>query len=226
MRKILLVTTGLAWLALTGAASAGVTLTPGPMDPQYFAGEAAHQNGFTINGTTWSLVSGVAETEKGSLTGVYAAPLGMGTNQTTGTTYMAVEGGGMEMATFATPQTSISIYWGSIDGNSNNMNSFAVTIDNYTLTGADLVSMFGAAGNGSQIDPQANQLVSITGLGAFTTATFTSTANAFEFSLVTPTVNQTGGTPEPSTWAMMMVGFGGLGYAAFRRNAKGRALAV
>lgn len=28
--------------------------------------------------------------------------------------------------------------------------------------------------------------------------------------------------PETSTWAMMMLGFGGLGYAAFRRSAKGR----
>ncbi len=27
-------------------------------------------------------------------------------------------------------------------------------------------------------------------------------------------------TPEPSTWAMMLLGFTGLGYAAFRRNAK------
>jgi hypothetical protein len=226
MRKILLIATGLAWPALTGAAAAGVTLTPGPMDPQYFAGEAAHQNGFTINGTTWSLVSGFAETEKGSLASVYAAPLGMGTSQTTGTTYMAVEGGGMEMATFATPQTSISIYWGSIDGNPSNMNSFAVTIDNYTLTGANLASMFGADGNGNQTDPLGNQLVTITGLGAFTTATFTSTRNAFEFSLVTPTVNQTGATPEPSTWAMMIIGFAGLGYAAVRRNTKGRALAI
>jgi hypothetical protein len=26
------------------------------------------------------------------------------------------------------------------------------------------------------------------------------------------------GTPEPSTWAMMMLGFAGLGYAAYRRN--------
>ena len=225
MRKILLVTTGLTWLALTGAASAAVSLSPGPMDPLYFAGEAAHQNGFTINGTTWSLVSGAAETEKGSLTGVYAAPLGMGTNQTTGTTYMAVEGGGMEMATFATAQTSISIYWGSIDGTPQNMNSFAVSIDGYTLTGADLVAL-GAVGNGSQTDPQANQLVTITGLAAFKTATFTSTNNAFEFSLVTPTINQTGGSPEPSTWAMMMVGFAAVGYAAFRRNSKGRALAI
>jgi hypothetical protein len=145
-----------------------------------------------------------------------------------GTTYMTVEGGGTEMATWATPQTSLSIYWGSIDGNAggnNNLNSLAITLDGYTLTGADLVAL-GALGNGSQTDPQANQLVTITGLGAFTTATFTSTANAFEFSLVTPTINQTGGTPEPSTWAMMIIGFAGLGYAAFRRNTKGRALAI
>jgi hypothetical protein len=31
--------------------------------------------------------------------------------------------------------------------------------------------------------------------------------------------------PEPSTWAMMMLGFVGLGFAAFRR-AKARALAA
>jgi FlaG/FlaF family flagellin (archaellin) len=227
MRKILLITTGLAWVSLTGTAGAvvAVNLAQGPMDPQYFAGEAAHQNGFTINGTTWSLLSGAAETEKGTLASVYAAPLGMGTSQITGTTYMAVEGGGTEMATWDTAQTSLSIYWGSIDGTPQNMNSFAVTVDGYTLTGADLV-MLGASGDGSQTDPQANQLVTITGLGGFTTATFTSTANAFEFSLVLPTINQTGGTPEPSTWAMMMVGFAGLGYAAFRRNTKGRASAV
>jgi PEP-CTERM motif-containing protein len=32
--------------------------------------------------------------------------------------------------------------------------------------------------------------------------------------------------PEPATWAMMLSGFAGLGYAAFRRNSKGRALAI
>jgi len=28
--------------------------------------------------------------------------------------------------------------------------------------------------------------------------------------------------PEPATWAMLVIGFMGLGYAAFRRSAKGR----
>ena len=146
---------------------------------------------------------------------------------------MSVEGGGTEQVVFGKAQTSISIYWGSIDGNqggNSNLNSFTVTVDNYTLTGAQLVSLSTIAnpvtGTGDQLSPSGNQLVTITGLGAYTTATFSSTANAFEFSLVTPTINQTGGTPEPATWAMMMVGFAGLGYAALRRNSKGRALPV
>jgi PEP-CTERM motif len=218
MPKTLLMTTGLAWLALTGAAGAvTVTLIPGPMDPQYFAGEAAHQNGFTIDGATWTNVGGVAETEKGSLIGVYAAPLGMGTSTVTGTTYMAVEGGGTEEVTFATPQTSLSLYWGSIDGDGN-INSLSISMGAYTLTGVELATMFGADGNGNQVSPLGNQLIRITGLDPFTVASFSSTRNAFEFSLAS--------VPEPSTWAMMTLGFAGLGYAAFRRNTKGRTLAI
>jgi hypothetical protein len=227
MRKTLLMTTGLAWLALTAAASAApvVTLTPGPEDPQYFAPEAAGQNNFTLGDITWTLVSGSAATAKGTTPNVSAAPLGMGTSTTTGTTYMAVEGGGTEMATWATPQTSLSIYWGSIDADvagspsAGNVNGFSITIDGYTLTGLDLMAM-GAHGNGGQGDPLANQLVTISGLGAFTTVEFTTSKNAFEFSLGAAAI------PEPATWAMMMLGFAGLGYAAFRRNSKGRALAV
>jgi hypothetical protein len=82
-------------------------------------------------------------------------------------------------------QTSLSIYWGLIDGDgggNNNVNSLAITIDGYTLTGADLVSL-GALGAGSQSLPADNQWVTITGLGAFTQVSFSSTRNAFEFSL-------------------------------------------
>jgi hypothetical protein len=228
MRKTLLMTTGLAWLALTAAASAAVTLTPGPQDPQYFASEAAGANGFTLDGITWTLVSGSAATEKGTKAGVYAAPLGMGTSTTTGTTYMAVEGGGTEMATWATAQTSLSIYWGSIDANvcgggsssCGNINDLSITVDGFTLTGTDLMAM-GAAGTGSQTLPSDNELVRITGLAPFTEVQFHTTRNAFEFSL-----GSSSSVPEPATWAMMMLGFAGLGYTAFRRNSKGRALAV
>jgi hypothetical protein len=218
MRKTLLLTTGLTWLALTGAAGAvTVSLTPGPRDPQYFASEAAGQNDFTIDGITWSLVSGSAATAKGTTSGVSAAPLGMGTSTTTGTTYMSVQGGGTEMATWATPQTSLSIYWGSIDADvpgsasGGNINSVAITVDGYTLTGADLMSMYGALGTGSQGSPEGNQLVRITGLASFTQVEFSSSRNAFEFSL---------SAPEPSTWAMMLAGFAGLGFLGWRESRK------
>jgi hypothetical protein len=217
MRKVLLMTAGLAWLALTGAAGAAVTLTPGPMDPQYFASEAAHQNNFSLGGITWNgtVGPGGAETEQGSLAGQYAAPLGMGN-----TTYMTVFSGGTETATWTTPQTSLSLYWGSMDGNASNTNSIMITAGSFTLTPAILATMFPGMVdvNGNQTDPFGNQLVRITGLTPFTTATFSSTGNSFEFTLAT--------VPEPSTWAMMVLGFAGLGYAAFRRNLRGRALAV
>jgi hypothetical protein len=210
MRKTLLMTTGLAWLALTGAAGAvTVKLTPGPQDPQYFESTPVGESNFTVGTTTWSLVSGKADTETGSVQGQFASPLGLGT-----TTYMAVFGGGTEQAVFATPQTSISIYWGSIDP----ANGFsAVTVGGYTLTGAEL-AMMGATDNGSHTEPTSNELVTISGLGPFTTVDFTSTNNSFEFSIAS--------VPETSTWAMMALGFAGLGYAAFRRNTKGRALAI
>jgi hypothetical protein len=207
MRRTVLLTTGVAWLALTGAAGAvTVMLKEGPADPQYFAPEAAGQNNFTLGDITWTLVSGAAGTAKGTTPDISAAPLGMGTGPD-GTTYMTVEGGGTEMATWATPQTSLSIYWGSIDGNAggnNNLNSLAITVDGYTLTGGDLVAL-GALGIGDQNSPKDNQWVTITGLGAFTKVSFSSTRNAFEFSLGS-------GVPEPSTWAMMALGFAGLGF--------------
>jgi hypothetical protein len=217
MRKTLLLTTGVAWLAFAGAASATVSVTAheGPADPQYFASEAAGQNDFTLGDITWTLVSGSAATAKGTTSGISAAPLGMGTGPD-GTTYMSVEGGGVEMATWAKPQTSLSIYWGSIDGNSN-LNTLAITIDGYTLTGADLISL-GALGAGDQGAPADNQWVTIKGLGDFTQVAFSSTANAFEFSLGSP-------VPEPSTWAMMGLGFAGLGLMGWRKTRQTAALA-
>src|ERR1700722_13941924 len=217
MRKALLMTTGLAWLALTGAAGAvTVTLTPETaLSPNYFVGQTVGSNTFSVGADQWSLLGGTAGIETGTISGFSADPLG------DTLPYMSVEGGGTEQVVFGTSRTSISIYWGSIDGSlTGNDNTFAITVDGYTLTGAELVALYGANGSGSQTSPAGNQLVTITGLDAFTTATFSSTQNAFEFSLANPVTSTS--TPEPSTWAMLVLGFAGLGYAAFRRNSKGQ----
>jgi hypothetical protein len=217
MRKTLLMTTGLAWLALTGAASAAVvTLTPETaLSPNYFVGQTVGSNTFSVGTDKWSLVSGTAGIRVGTTPQFSADPLG------DTLPYMSVEGGSTEQVVFGTARTSISVYWGSIDGNqggNNNLNTFAITVDGFTLTGADLVAK-GASGTGDQFSPKGNELVTISGLDPFTTATFSSTRNAFEFSLGSA-------VPEASTWAMMALGFVGLGYAAFRRNTKGRVLAI
>jgi hypothetical protein len=145
--------------------------------------------------------------------GVYAAPEGMGASTTTGTIYMAVEGGGTEMATFATPQTSLSLYWGSIDGNGGNLKSISIYMGAYTLTGMDLVTMFGADGNGNQGSPLGNQRF-----------------GAVHDSVVFLDRRCVRVQPCQRSGAVDLgddgIGFAGLGYAAFRRNSKGRTLAI
>ena len=66
----------------------------------------------------------------------------------------------------------------------------------------------GAGPNSSELDLTFNQAG---GTGHTITASGTYATNA---------------VPEPSTWAMMVLGFLGLGYAAFRRNAKAGTAAI
>ena len=54
--------------------------------------------------------------------------------------------------------------------------------------------------------------MTITGLPSFNEVVVTSDQNAFEFDNVAAAV------PEPSTWAMIILGFLGLGYLAYRRK--------
>ena len=74
---------------------------------------------------------------------------------------------------------------------------------------------------GSQISANSdNQWFNISDTaGPIVFFTASSTQNVFEFDM-----GSSG--PEPSSWAMMMLGFAGLSYAAFRGGAKARALAA
>ena len=99
-----------------------VQLTPETaLSPNYFVGQSVGSNTFTVGTDTWSLVSGTAGIRTGTTARFSADPLG------DTLPYMSVEGGGTEQVVFGTPRTSISIYWGSIDGNqggNNNLNTF------------------------------------------------------------------------------------------------------
>ncbi len=67
---------------------------------------------------------------------------------------------------------------------------------------------------GTSLPATSNRYFVISGFD-FNKAVFSSNGNSFEFDNVA-----VGGVPEPSTWMMLMLGFGGLGYAGYRR-AKG-----
>jgi hypothetical protein len=59
--------------------------------------------------------------------------------------------------------------------------------------------------------------------GTAESAVFGGSANFIAFDNVTIGSATPGGIPEPSTWAMMMLGFAGLGFAAYRKAQSGRA---
>jgi hypothetical protein len=125
--------------------------------------------------------------------------------------------------------TSFNIFWGSIDAlmtnpdgsprYDNTLTLFTSANTQDSVTGSQLAAagVFGVNGFGNQFSANDNQWFNIHDTaGTIEFFTASSTRNAFEFDMGSS-------VPEPSTWAMMVLGFAGLGYAAFRR-AKARAV--
>ena len=126
-----------------------------------------------------------------------------------GTPYLSVLGGGSATISFASAVTAFQFDWGSIDS----FNTLSIT-----STGADPIivpgSNFTNAADGNQVSPGTNGLFTIwsTAGETFTSITLTSSGNSFEID------NLAIGVPEPATWAMMILGFGGVGVTIRRRR--------
>jgi hypothetical protein len=122
-----------------------------------------------------------------------------------GTPYLSVLGGGSATYTFASGVESFEFDWGSVDSYN------TLTINS---TGADPIIVpglsFPNAANGNQVDPGTNGLFRVTGTEGerFTSVTFASSQNSFEVDNLA-----VGGVPEPASWALMILGFGGAGAA-------------
>nr|WP_084777368.1 PEP-CTERM sorting domain-containing protein [Bradyrhizobium sp.] len=96
------------------------------------------------------------------------------------------------------------VVWGSPNGDNK------ITLSNgSTMTLADFPNV-------NQKDNPAGYLFGLNLAGA-STITFGTTETAFEFAFTSP-------VPEASTWAMMMLGFAGLGFMAYRRRNQASAL--
>jgi hypothetical protein len=126
------------------------------------------------------------------------------------TNYLSVLGTGLVTVTLSAPATQVSFYWGSID----KYNTITFS-DGESFTGS---SVTGKTPDGCQQMIDCNGVVTFkeSNGGTFTSFTMSSSQNSFEtdnFDVVlAPPV------PEPSTWAMMILGFMSIGFLAYRRK--------
>lgn len=111
-----------------------------------------------------------------------------------------------------TEMTSIEFNWGSVDGEAfDGGENIFVAGNNPILDGSTILGLADPA------NLSRNYSVIITGLLPFHVATWTNyPATVFEFNSV-GVVGDPTGAPETSTWAMMLLGFAGLGFAGYRK---------
>ena len=108
---------------------------------------------------------------------------------------------------------SLQILWGTVDTDVNRNLLVTTNVGTHSISGADIFTAMQSF-CGATCTPVAGQFeayVTITGLSPFTSVTFSDTStNSFEFLLAA--------VPEPSTWAMMILGFLGVGFLAYRKQ--------
>jgi hypothetical protein len=155
--------------------------------------------GADTNGVTLGTVAGVSATPAGDTTN-YLWGLRNGT-----TVYFGSKANPVET-------TSFRINWGSIDASNppaNRYNNVLTLSNGQSISGNDLLALGLAAGMGNQFNAADNKWFLIRSDTPFSSFTVTSPQNAFEFDMT---------VPEPGTWAMLIVGFGAVGFAARRRR--------
>lgn len=212
MRNISLLAAAVALTAMvSGTANATITIdsvTPGT-DP--YSGPTPTYD-FDTPATTPGTINGQVITT-GSSSGLYAQPYGSTGN------YFSVgpstsSPGYIDLTSFGDILT-LSLIWGSVDY----YNTLTFLDSSYNVLAAFTGSQIFDPANGNQTDPNTNPLVTflLTGddVANFAYLGLTSPQNAFEVDNIT--VNNA--VPEPGTWALMLIGFGGMGFA-MRRTRK------
>lgn len=120
--------------------------------------------------------------------------------------YFSAEGGnGSVTLAYGGNQNTLNMLWGTVDGG--DTRNLITTSAGQTITGGQVLAMCGA----SCSDGQTEVWLTISGLRSFNSLVFSdANANAFEFNVAA--------VPEPATWAMMIIGFFGVGFMAYRRK--------
>jgi hypothetical protein len=128
------------------------------------------------------------------------------------TNYLTVLGGQSATLTSIRPLKTFSFYMGSPD--SYNSVRFIGKDYDFTLNGQDIWLPAGGGGTGDQ--SWGRRISYDFGGYGVNKVVFSSSGNSFEFDSLAGSV---AGVPEPATWAMMILGFFGLGSMVRRRRA-------
>jgi hypothetical protein len=198
-------------LLCSGPASASIVVTEGGAlvagqgEVSDYAGVAGAFTYNFNNGSVPFAPLGQAQNVSGSVGGQNAAPYG-DTSQ-----YITIGDAPPGTATLALPNNKsnyLGLYWGSID-----------LYNSITITDANGQTVINATAY-PQLNPNngdqgllGSAYVNIFDTAAITGVVFNSSQIAFEFDNVT-----IASVPEASTWAMMLLGFLGLGFMAYRRK--------
>lgn len=125
--------------------------------------------------------------------------------------YLDVQAGGTATITFSaltsSPVTTFEFDWGSVD----TFNTLTIHVSGEP----DIVINPPAPGDGSWFDGSTNGTYRVWGTAGetFTGITLATSSNSFEIDNLA-----IGGVPEPASWAMMILGFGAIGFAMRRRH--------
>ena len=153
---------------------------------------------FTSGGFVFTGAGGVVQ---GSVSGTYRTPSGDTTQYLTTGFDNSGPSTKTETVNFGKTYGKLGLYWGSIDAyNTLTFSLGGVTVGTFT-------------GNSLMPAPDGATSKYANFSGSFDSISFMTTQPAFEVDNVA-----VGGVPEPSTWAMMLIGAGGLGLFAYRRK--------
>lgn len=212
MRRLILTAVAAAGLTYAASASAQIAISSTAPGTNPYTGPTPT---YTFDPGSQPIFTGGA-IETGTNSNLYAQPFG-----STGDYYAVgpypTSPGTIDLSSFG-DITSMSFLWGSVDAY-NTLEFLAAdgTTVLATFTGNDVFN----PATGDRTDPNTNPVVtfSLTGtdVSAFTYLRLTSSQNAFEIDNLA--INP---VPEPATWAMMLLGFGGIGLAMRRKRTTGR----